>query len=206
MKRLLLLCLSVCASGAWAADPFVKGDPKAGEGKAAVCFACHGPQGNSTNPVWPSLAGQSSKYVVEQLKFFKAGIRPDPVMSVQAASLSEQDMNDLAAYFAAQAPKPGVASPQSVAVAQPLYRGGDAARGVPACGACHGPTGAGNPAAGYPRLSGQQAAYTGKSLRDLRGLAGKNLPEGNTKVMVAVAAKLTDAEIDALASYLAGLQ
>lgn len=210
MKR-VLLALALCApltalAESAAMDPFTQGASAAGETKAAVCAACHGPKGASSNPVWPKLAGQGSRFIYEQLVAFKSGARKDPVMSPQAAALSEQDMRDLAAYFGAQAVSPGVASKDAVAVAQKIYRSGDAARGVPGCLACHGPRGAGNPGAAYPRVGGQHASYVAARLRAYRAHAAEPLPEGNLKAMATVAARLTDAEIDALASYLNGLQ
>jgi cytochrome c553 len=212
MKRVLLavaLCAPLALPFAAAAegvakDPFTQGNAEAA--KAAVCAACHGPAGNSSNPVWPKLAAQGSRFTFEQLQAFKAGHRNDPLMGAQAAALSEQDMRDLAAYFAAQPGSPGVGSPSAVAVAQPLYRAGDAKRGLPACGSCHGPGGAGVPAAAYPHIGGQHAVYVANRLRAYRDAAATELPDGNLKIMAAVAAQLTDAEIEALASYVNGLQ
>ncbi|WP_439639859.1 c-type cytochrome [Nevskia sp.] len=209
MKRVLLaLALSLPAAafaeGA-ASDPFVKGDAAAGAAKAAVCGACHGAGGNGgVNPAWPKLAAQGSKYIYTQLVAFKSGKRNNAVMAGQAAALSEKDMADLAAYFAAQPAVPGVASESAVSVAQKLYRAGDASRGLPACAACHGPKGAGNPASAYPHVAGQNAGYAASSLRAYR--AGERGQEGNGQMMAAVAKHLTDAEIDALSSYLSGLQ
>lgn len=209
MKRVLLalaLCVPVAAFAEGAAqDPFVKGDAKAGAAKAAVCGACHGSGGNGgVNPEWPKLAAQGSKYIQAQLVAFKSGKRNNPVMSAQAATLSDQDMSDIAAFFATQPAAPGVASEASVAVAQKLYRAGDAARGLAACSACHGPTGAGNPAASYPHIGGQNSGYAATQLRAYR--AGERGKEGNGLMMAAVAKHLSDAEIDALSSYLSGLQ
>jgi cytochrome c553 len=209
MKHLLLVALLSAAPAALAQDarpdPFTGGSAQAGAGKAAVCGACHGPGGNSTNPEWPKLAGQHASFVYDQLKILKAGTRPSPVMNAQAAALSDQDMRDLAAYYAAQKPSPGVASPDAVAIGQKLFRAGDAARGLPACAACHGPEGAGNAAARYPRIGGQHAKYTAVVLRQFRQFAGQPIPHPAFHVMAAVAVKLTDAEIDALASYVNGL-
>lgn len=214
MKRVLLaaaLCIpmavpSMALATETAHDPFTQGSAEAGAAKAAVCSACHGPAGKSSNPAWPKLAGQGSKYIFRQLQDFKSGVRKDPVMSAQAAALSEQDMRDLAAYFAVQPFSPGVASEAAVASAQKLYRAGDAARGLPACAACHLPTGAGVAASAYPRLGGQHSTYAAKVLRDFRELSKTELPDGNLKTMATVAGKLTDAEIEALASYVNGLQ
>lgn len=212
MKRVLLvlaLCapLSVLAEAPAKKDPFTQGDAAAGATKSAACGACHGPNGNSAMPEWPKLAGQSSRFIFEQLKAFKSGTRQNPVMQGQVAALSEQDMRDLAAHYTLQKPAPGVASKDAVATAQPLYRAGNKDRALPACAACHGPAGNGNGAAAYPRLGGQHATYVAARLRNYRelGLKGE-LPDGNQKMMSAVAAKLSDKEIDALASYVNGLQ
>lgn len=179
------------------------GDAEAGKEKAQVCFSCHGVNGNSANPVWPKLAGQNAGYIAKQLMDFKAGKdRNDPLMMGQVASLSPQDMADLAAFFAKQKPSPGSADPTEVTIGEKIYRGGNSVTGVSACIACHGPTGAGNPAAKYPMVSGQHAAYTEKVLKDFRSGTRKNDPG---KMMQNVAARMTDAEIRAVASYMQGL-
>jgi len=207
MKRLVLalaLCAPLLAAAETSGDLFVKGDAAAGEKLAGTCAACHGPAGVSGNPEWPSLAQQNARYTFEQLKAFKEGTRKNPLMSAQAAGLTEQNMRDLAAYFAEQTAKPGVASEESVAIAEPLYRAGDLERGILGCAGCHAPNGVGNPAAGYPKVAGQHATYTAKRLRAYR--SGDGIETAHGKIMAAVAEKLTDEEIDALASYLNGLQ
>ena len=215
MKRVLIaLALSAplfaaaadeAAPAAAAKDAFTQGDAAAGQTRAAACFACHGPGGNGAiNPDWPKLAGQHSSYIAEQLADFKSGKRKNPVMLGQASALSDEDMKNLAAYFAAQKPVPGVGSKDAVAVAQKLYRAGDAARGIPACSACHGPTGAGNAAGQFPRLGGQNSGYAAAQLKSYK--AGERGAEGKGQMMAAIASKLTDQEIQALASYLSGLQ
>lgn len=211
MKRVLLaavLCapLSTWAAENAAADPYTQGSAEAGATKAAVCTACHGPGGNSANPEWPKLAGQSARYIAEQLHQFKDGKRQNPLMQPQAAALSDDDIKNLAAYFAAQPPAPGVASADAIPVAQKLFRAGDAARGLPACAACHGPTGAGVSPAAFPRIGGQHSVYVSSRLKAYRDAARTELPEGNYKIMATVAGKLSDAEIEALASYVNGLQ
>ena len=210
MKRVLLaLALSVPfvahAEGA-AKDLFVKGDAEAGAGKAAVCGACHGPTGNSSAPNYPKLAGQSSKYIYEQLSAFKSGKRSNPIMNGQVANLSDQDMKDLAAHFASLKMSPGVANKDSLAIGDKLYRAGDAARGIPACSSCHGPVGAGQPSLGFPRIGGQNAQYALAALQRLHETSTESLPEGNVKMMATIAAKLSDKEMAALASYINGLQ
>lgn len=216
MKRVLLaaaLCAPLFAfaqeaapaAPAAAADVFTKGDAAAGATKAAACFACHGPGGNGAiNPEWPKLAGQHSAYIYAQLNQFKTAKRKNPVMLGQAAALSDEEMRNVAAFFATQKPVPGVASKDSIAIAQTLYRAGDASRGLPACAACHGPTGAGNGAAEFPRIGGQNAGYTANQLKNFKG--GERGAEGKGQMMAAVASKLSDQEIQALASYISGLQ
>lgn len=208
MKR-VLLALALAAPAAvfaeGAAHAALAGDAAAGASKAAVCAACHGVGGNGIiNPEWPKLAGQHSAYIAGQLKAFKSNERKNPVMYGQAAALSDQDIADLGAYFAAQKPVPGVASKDAVKIAEKLYRAGDAARGLAACSACHGPTGAGNPAAQYPRIGGQSSAYTTIQLKAYK--SGERAGGKHAPIMAAVAAKLTDEEIAALASYVNGLQ
>jgi cytochrome c553 len=186
------------------AESLVAGSADAGKSKAITCTACHGPAGNSVNPLWPNIAGQGAPYLLAQLQAFKAGTRKDPLMTSQAMLLSDQDMADLAVYFeslpgAAQA----VADPSLVDKAEALYRGGDVSDQISACIACHGPTGRGNPAANYPALAGQHSAYTAKQLRDYASGARKS--DGKTRMMRDIAAKLSEDEIVALASYVQGL-
>lgn len=207
MKRLLwvlALCSPFVAAAETPMDLFVGGDVARGEAKAAPCAACHGQKGISVNPEWPSLAGQGARYTYEQLKAFKEGRRNNVLMNSQAIGLSDQDMRDLAAYYAAQSPEPGVASEEAVPVAQPLYLGGDPARNLPGCAGCHAPNGVGNPAAGYPALAGQHATYTAQTLKQYR--SGERNGSPRSQMMVTIARQLTDEEIAALASFLNGLQ
>ncbi|GIX32403.1 MAG: hypothetical protein KatS3mg125_0359 [Lysobacterales bacterium] len=181
------------------------GDPARGEAKAAVCAACHGVDGNSSNPEWPKLAGQHERYIARQLALYKNGGRENAVMLGFAATLSAQDMRDLGAYFARQQVTPGVADEKLLARGERLWRGGDLEREIPACIACHGPSGRGNPFSGYPALAGQHADYTAMMLRAFRdGLVLGKGAEANP-IMAQVARLLTDEEIEALASYIEGL-
>jgi cytochrome c553 len=211
MKRLVLVALLSAgglahAQGAPSVDPFTGGNAEAGAAKAATCGACHGPAGNSSNPEWPKLAGQNAAYLYRSLQALKSGARLAPVMNAQAKPLSDQDMKDLAAYYASQRPTPGVASPDAVKLADRIYRVGDPARGLPACSACHGPEGKGNAGAGYPRLGGQHARYSANVLRAYYRAKPAVDDAGSMRaIMAAVAEKLTEAEIDALASYVNGL-
>jgi cytochrome c553 len=181
------------------------GDAARGESKAAVCAACHGMDGNSLNAEWPKLAGQHELYTARHLALYKSGEREDPVMFGFAATLSAQDMRDLGAFFAQQSVTPGVADEALVELGGKVYRGGNAQSGVPACMACHGPSGRGNPYAGYPALDGQHADYTALKLRAFRdGLVHGRGANANA-VMAGVARMLSDEEIDAVSSYIEGL-
>ena len=178
------------------------GDAAAGAQKAAVCGACHGADGNSMNPEWPSLAGQHASYIAAQLALFKQGVRDNPLMMPMAMGLNEQDMADLGAYFSAQ-PAAGLkADPSNYREGERLYQGGDRKRDLPACIACHGPQGKGNAPAQYPAVHGQHAAYTYAQLQAYA--SGARKPAAND-IMQAIAAKLSDEEQRALASYMQGL-
>ena len=174
-----------------------------------VCGACHGADGNSVNPVNPSLAGQHAEYITLQLTHFKSGIRNNAVMAGMAANLTPEDMKSLAAYFARQKPKGLAAKDAALASAgQKLYRGGNTGNGTPACAACHAPNGSGIPAR-YPRLSGQYADYTFAQLQAFKtGERGmdKDGKDVNGKVMTQIAARMSEREMHAVAEYAAGLR
>jgi cytochrome c553 len=187
------------------AEGLVEGSVDAGKTKAVTCAACHGAAGISANPLWPNIAGQGAPYLVAQLQAFKDGTRKNPLMTSQAMMLSEQDMADLAVYYEGlPAPAQAVADPDTVGKGEALYRGGEVTKQVAACIACHGPAGTGNPAAGYPALQGQHAAYTAKQLRDYA--SGERESDGKTRIMREIAGKLSEDEIVALASYVQGLK
>jgi cytochrome c553 len=192
------IILVFTASGTQAA-----GDAAEGKAKSVTCLACHGADGNSPNPIWPKLAGQHPGYIAKQLADFKAGARKNDLMTPMALPLSEQDIANLAAYFSGQTQSAGSAAEGQVALGEKIYRAGNAASGVAACSACHGPTGIGNPSAMYPRISGQHAAYVEQTLKDFRAGARAN---DNSQTMRGVAAHLTDAEITAVAQYVQGLK
>ncbi len=179
------------------------GDVQAGKAKSAVCAACHGADGNgsSANPLFPKLAGQHPKYIVKQLRDFKAGARKNQTMAPMAAPLSDQDMENLAAYFSSQQHSVGAAAADKVAQGEQIYRAG-LAKGVPPCSGCHGPAGAGNAAAGFPSIGGQNAAYVAKQLKDFRDGARSNDPNS---MMRGVVALMNDRDIEAVAQYVQGL-
>jgi cytochrome c553 len=217
MKRSLFSCLltllcAVTTFGAQAADA-AKATPKgdAARGQtivSTVCVACHGPDGNSPLAVNPKLAGQHADYLVKQMKNFKSvdGKQPErtnPIMNGMIAAYDEGQMRDLAAYFSAQTQIGEVAkNRETIEFGQKLYRGGDQAKGLPACAACHGPTGTGIPAQ-YPRIGGQYAEYTEAQLKSFREGTRANDPN---KMMRMVAIKMTDHEIKAVSDYIAGLR
>ena len=199
----------VYAGALCAAEPAPKPDLARGKQLAStVCGACHGADGNSAQPANPALAGQHAEYTVKQLTNFKSqggkpAERPNPIMAGMVAALSPNDMRDLAAYFEIQKPKPRAArDPQLVKLGQAIYRGGIAARGVAACTACHGPSGAGIPAQ-FPRLAGQYAEYTAAQLKAFRSGERGNDPN---RMMRVIAERLSDREITALADYITGLR
>jgi cytochrome c553 len=183
---------------------FVGLDVPANETAKGQCAACHGPDGNSINPEWPNLAGQHPKYVVQQLRAFKSGQRENPNMSAMVSTLSEEDMVALGAFYATQKPQIGTIEVEQIAAGEKLYRGGDKDKGIPACMACHGPNGAGNPAANYPALSGQQAKYTSIQLQAYRSgdrKAGQNQPS----IMQTIAVRMSDDDIANVARYVRAL-
>jgi cytochrome c553 len=157
------------------------------------------------NPEWPSLAGQHAQYIVKQLKAFKGGTRQNPTMAPMAMGLSDQDMEDVAAYFASQTPRGLEADKSKVALGQKLYRGGNANTKIAACIACHGPSGSGNPPAGYPSLRGQHSVYVAAQLNAYKS-GQRKTDAPNNKMMQDVAANLSADEIAAVASYVQGLR
>ncbi len=185
------------------AAPALAGDAAAGAQKSAVCGACHGATGSSINPEWPNLAGQHESYIAAQLALFKQGARDNPLMMPNAALLSDLDMQDLGAHFASQTPAGLEADPSIYKTGEKLYRGGDSERRLPACIACHGPQGRGNAPARYPALGSQHAVYTYNQLKAYA--EGRRRAPGND-IMQVVAARLTDDEMRALASYTQGLR
>lgn len=180
------------------------GDAKAGQATAATCGACHGMDGNSSDAQYPKLAGQNEEYIVRQLHNFKSGKRQNPIMLGFAAQLSGQDMADVGAYFMSQHAKPGVADAKLAKAGGKLYREGDASRNIPACMACHGPDGRGNPGAMYPQLAGQHAQYLVKTLTAWHdGTTWGD--DAHSQIMPAIAKHLTTQDITAVSSYLEGL-
>ncbi len=195
------------ASALFAGAALAGGDPAAGEAQSAACGACHGADGaTGLDPTYPNLAGQNEKYLYEQLKAIKDKTRDIPLMAGQLDAKSDQDLMDMAAYYASLPAKMSQASgdDEAIAAAQQIYRAGIARKGVAACAACHNPNGAGNAQAGFPRINGQSAAYTEAQLKAYRERT-RMTDETYGGMMRGVAEGLTDTEIALLADYLQGL-
>jgi cytochrome c553 len=200
-------------AGSGPIDPFAHGTIANGATKSAVCSACHGPNGNSSKdtPQWPRLAGQSAVYIAEQLRLFRSGTRDNPIMKPLAATLSDQDISDLAVYYEAQTVAGLEADPSYWKAGAELYRSGDKARNIPACIACHGPVGRGNLAAGYPALRAQQSAYVVTQLTNYGNgsrYSGTNVAtaDPNSVMMFTIAKRLTPEDIRNVASYVQGIR
>jgi len=208
MKKLLVTgAFLFAACAAHAADVLV-GDPEAGKQKAVTCSACHGADGNSMVPSFPKLAGLGEKYLLRQMQYIRDGVRPVAQMAGQVDNLSDQDLADIAAYYNEFPRSVEKADPELIETGEKIYRAGIAERNVAACVACHGPRGAGNGPAGFPSIGGQHAAYIEAQLKAYR--LGYESDEGRvtggeTMIMRSNAFGLTDLEIEALASYISGL-
>jgi cytochrome c553 len=197
----LLLTMGV-AGAANAAEP-VKGDAAAGQAKTAICGACHNPDGTSLAPNFPKLAGQGQRYLEKQLHDIKSGKRTVLEMTGMLANFNDQDLADIAAYFASQKGSVGAADPKLVERGRALFNGGDLEKGMPACTGCHSPNGAGIALAGFPHLGGQHSQYVTKQLTDFR--EGNRTNDGDAMTMRTIAGKLSNHDIEALASYIQGL-
>jgi len=210
MKRVAILfglVLGWAASG-FAADANPVGDAAAGKSKSVACSACHGADGNSAAP-FPKLAGLGEKYLLKQIRDIRDGVRSVPTMAGQLDGKVDQDLADIAAFFSSQTRSGGQTDPALLALGAKIFRSGVAERSVPACMACHAPTGQGNAPAGFPALAGQHAQYVADQLRAYR--KGYEDPSGRTndgdaKIMRTIAFGLSDKQIDAVSSYVAGLK
>jgi cytochrome c553 len=205
LSTLFVLAGFALASFETQAESLVDGSAEAGKARALTCTACHGAEGNSSNALWPNLAGQNAPYILAQLQAFKSGDRSDPLMSSQAMLLSDEDMANLAVYFESlPAAAQSIADVSLLERGESLYRGGNKEQQASACLACHGPTGRGNPAAKYPALQGQHAAYIAKQLNDYA--SGTRTSDGVTHMMRDIAGNLNKEDIAALSSYVQGLK
>ena len=195
------------------ANDGIKGDAAAGKAKVASCVACHGKDGNSAAGNFPKLAGQGEKYLIKQMNDIKSGARPVPTMAGQLDGKSEQDIADMAAFYASKKIKNGQTKAEFATLGEAIYRGGISERGVPACSGCHSPSGVGMPGAAYPALAGQHAQYTADQLRAFRTAADAALEDktsgrrndGDSMIMRTIAYRMTDRQIEAVSSYIQGM-
>jgi len=197
-----------CLLMAWTQSG-VAADAAAGKNNSVVCSACHGADGNSMVPSFPKLAGQGEAYLVKQMMDIRDGARPVPTMAGQLDGKSDEYLADLAAYYASQVKSGGKTNPDMLALGQKVYRGGIAERNVAACSACHSPTGQGNAPGGFPSLAGQHAEYTATQLKMYRKgyeYDSGRTNDGDAKIMRTIAFGLSDKEIEAVASFIAGLK
>ena len=204
--------IAVAALATLLAIPAFAEEQPAGAAKAAICAACHGPTGLSASPEWPNLAGQHAEYIAEQLALFRAQVRSNPVMQAQAQALNAADDQAVSQFYASQTPTGLEADPSLVGAGQKLYRAGDADRGIPACFACHGPDGRGNGPARWPALRSQRSVYVYAQLKAYAAktrytpVAGKPAPPDQAAMMETIAARMTDDEMKAVASFVQGLR
>lgn len=205
MNRLILTILALSSATAFAAPP-VKGDAKKGEAIASqVCVACHGADGNGItppNPDYPKLAGKQPEYLLKQLKDFKAGKRKNDIMTGMVASLSPDDMSNLALYFSAQKNKPGtVNNPELLDFGKKFYTDGNPDQGVPACAGCHSPDGSGTSA--YPHLAGQYSSYV---YQQLKRFASGERDNDKGLVMQSLSMRMSEQEMKAVSEYVTSLK
>ncbi|NNC55474.1 MAG: cytochrome c4 [Pseudomonadales bacterium] len=197
----LLLCTALALGSSLA---LAGGDATAGKKLVGSCAACHGKDGNSASPANPKLAGQGEAYLLKQLRDIKSGTREIALMAGQLDRMSEQQLADIAAYFASQTQTAGVAQPGLVALGREIYRNGNLERGIAACTGCHGPAGLGNAPAKYPMIAGQHADYIAQQLRHFA--EGRRVNDGEGRVMRGIAERMNENEIKAVASYIEGLR
>ena len=202
MKKVVIVIVSVFIGNASVQLALAQGDAAVGRSKAAICATCHGAEGNSELPMNPKLAGQNASYITKQLMDYKSGVRSNQTMSAMVLNLSEQDMQDISAWYSSQQVTLQGADPKFVELGESLYRAGNKELAVAACSACHSPTGRGNAPAGFPSLGGQHAEYTLQQLKDFRAGVRQN---DESSMMRIVVERLTDLELEALASCVSGL-
>ena len=201
MKKLLI---SLMISAGLISAAHAAGDAEAGKNKVMMCAACHGPDGNSLAPNFPKIAGQGAPYLLKQMIDIRDGVRNVPEMIPFVTGVSNEDFADIAAFYAQQTAKPGAAKEELVKLGERIYRGGIENKGIPACLACHGPTGAGIALAKYPALAGQYTDYTKKQLTDFS--MGNRTNDGEGRIMRDIAERMHTKEIEAVSSYIEGLR
>jgi len=203
MKKLILA--AVASLSMFTAVTAIAGDAAAGKTKAAACGGCHGMDGNSLVAMYPKLAGQNEAYIVKQVKDFKANTnRQNPIMLGMVAALTDEDAADIGAYFQSQSTKDAAPfDADKIATGREMYKGGDLQKGIPACQACHGPTGAGTAGIGFPQVGGQYVDYTVAQLKAFKDGSRKNDAK---MLMRSIVEKMSEADMVAVANYIASLK
>jgi len=202
MKKFVILAVSIVFGFAATQPLFAQGDASAGQAKSALCATCHGAEGNSEISINPKLAGQNVNYIIKQLRDYQSGNRVNATMSAMVAALTDQDILDIAAWYSSQQVTLEGADLEMLELGETIYRGGIKDLSVAACSACHSPTGSGNAPAGFPSLSGQHPDYTLMQLKAFR--SGERQNDSNS-MMRSIVERLTDGELEALSSYVSGL-
>ena len=203
MNKLILALAAVFLSVIVGAAA-IAADANNGKALAVTCLACHGEKGNSLVPSFPNIAGQTQQYLAKQLREIQSGARAVPTMAGLLDAMSEQDLEDIAAYYASQPRNYGAAKADLVELGETIYRVGIPRKNIASCTACHSPTGEGNGPAGFPALAGQWPEYTVSQLKAFQN--GERHNDGDSKMMQSTAQDLTDKEMQAVASYLYGLK
>lgn len=198
-KIIFTLVISLGLTG----QVLAKTDAASGQSKLVTCSACHGAKGISPTPNYPNLAGQGERYLFKQIMDIKSGARQVPEMMTFVRDLTPEDVRYIAAFYASQPAATGAAEKTSLPLGEQLYRAGNPEKGIPACAACHSPSGQGNGLAGFPYIGGQHAQYTAKQLRAF--MEGERTNDGDTQVMQMIAEKLSNKEIEAVSNYIQGL-
>jgi len=202
MKKFVIVVLSIVFAFAATQPLFAQGDAAAGQAKSALCATCHGAEGNSEISINPKLAGQNVNYIIKQLRDYQSGNRVNATMSAMVAALTDQDILDIAAWYSSQQVTLEGADLEMLELGETIYRGGIKDLSVAACSACHSPTGSGNAPAGFPSLSGQHPDYTLMQLKAFRSGERQN---DSSSMMRSIVERLTDRELEALSSYVSGL-
>ena len=202
MKKFVIVVLSIVFAFVATQPLFAQGDAAAGQAKSALCATCHGAEGNSEISINPKLAGQNVNYLIKQLRDYQSGNRVNATMSAMVAALTDQDILDIAAWYSSQQVTLEGADLEMLELGETIYRGGIKDLSVAACSACHSPTGSGNAPAGFPSLSGQHPDYTLMQLKAFRSGERQN---DSSSMMRSIVERLTDRELEALSSYVSGL-
>ena len=203
MKARHIKAVMLGLTGLMAVTSLQAADIEAGKAKTALCAGCHGADGNSVNVIWPKLAGQNAEYLVKQLMDFKSGKRTDATMQGMAATITDEDVINVAAYYEAQTSNDAKFDEALLAAGQSIYQGGITEVAVSACIGCHGPDGSGNGAAKFPALQKQHPEYIAAQLLKFKNSTREN---DAGKMMRNITKRMSDKEIQAVSAYVSALK